>query len=266
MKPYLLICTAAITLLLTTVFPSCQKVIDIDLNEKEPKIVIEGGISDQPGPHVIRISQTVNFDESNEFPPVTGAYLILRDDAGNSETLNETAPGEYVASSLQGIPGRTYTLEATVNGATYTSVSYLPAAVPIDSLTIEESFWGIRQVNIYLKDPAETENYYRIVQEKNRKMVKDILVMSDELQNGSHLSTPLFINNIEDSLRRGDTIMVQLQSIDRAAYDYFRTLMMLTTQAGPPSDAPANPITGFSNGALGYFSAYAVRAEMIVVP
>ncbi len=264
MKPYMLTFTAI--LLLTTALMSCQKVIDIDLNEKEPKLVIEGGISDQPGPYVIRISQTVNFDEPNEFPAVSGAYLTLRDDAGNSETLSEITPGEYVATSLQGTPGRTYTLEATVNGVTYTSISYLPAAVAIDSLTVEESFWGIRQVNIYLKDPAETENYYRIVQEKNRKMVKDILVMSDELQDGAHLSTPLFINNIEDSLRRGDTVVVQLQSIDKAAYDYFRTLMMLTTPGGPPSDAPANPITGFTNGALGYFSAYAVRMEMIVVP
>ena len=264
MKSYMLIFTAS--LLLVTTLMSCQKVIDIDLNEKEPKIVIEGGISDQPGPYVIRISQTVNFDEPNEFPPVTGARLTLRDNAGNSETLSEAAPGEYVITSLQGVPGRTYTLEITAGDVTYTSVSYLPAAVPIDSLTVEESFWGIRQVNIYLKDPAETENYYRIVQEKNRVKVRDILVMSDELQNGSHLSTPLFINNIEDSLRRGDTVTVQLQSIDKAAYDYFRTLMMLTTPGGPPSDAPANPISGFTNGALGYFYAYAVRTEIIVVP
>ncbi len=261
MKRYIHIFTAI--LLLVTAITSCQKVIDIDLNKKEPKIVIEGGISDQPGPYLIRVSKTVNFDESNEFPAVSGALLVLHDDMNNSETLSETAPGEYITTSLQGVAGRTYTLEVTVNAVTYTSVSYLSPAVDIDSLTIEESFWGERQVNIHLKDPVETENFYRVIQEINRVKQNDIYLISDELQNGTSLSMPLFGEYI---MLKGDTVTVHLQSIDRAAYDYYRTLAALVSGGGPPSDAPANPITGFTNGALGYFSAYAVRTKTIIFP
>lgn len=254
-------------LLLATSLIACQKVIDIDLNDKEPKIVIEGGISDQAGPYVIYISQTVNFDETNSFPAIRGAHVTLHDDAGNGETLVEVAPGTYETQTIQGMPGRTYTLEVTVNNVTYTSVSYMPEPVDIDSLRIEETFWGGRVVTLYLKDPTETENFYRIVQDINSIRLNDIMIMSDELQNGATLNLPLITPvSSEDSLRTNDTVLVHLQSIDKPTYDYFRTLMMLTSAAGPPSDAPANPISGFTNGALGYFSAYAVRSKSILVP
>jgi hypothetical protein len=60
--------------------------------------------------------------------------------------------------------------------------------------------------------------------------------------------------------------VVELQTIDKVAYDYFRTLTMLVGVGGPPSDAPANPLSGFSNGALGYFYAHGSRRASIVVP
>ncbi len=256
----------SLLLLLTVGLFSCQKVIDIDLNEKEPKIVIEGFISDLPGPYTIRITKTINFDEPNEFPGVSGANVVLHDDKGNKEVLQQVAPGEYVINNMQGQPGRTYTLDVTVDGETFTAVSYMPLPVPIDSLTIEESFWGIRQVNVYLKDPADRENYFRLVQYKNGELVDVLTILSDELQNGSNLTTPLYVERREDTLMAGDSILVQLHSIDRTAFDYFRTLMMLVSAASSPSDAPANPISGFTNGALGYFYACGLREDTIVVP
>ena len=89
---------------------SCQKIIQVDLNSSAPKVVIEGSINDQPGPHIVKVSKTVNFDQTNVFPGVTGATVTISDDAGNTETLAEAAPGIYQASVITGVAGRTYTL------------------------------------------------------------------------------------------------------------------------------------------------------------
>jgi hypothetical protein len=78
--------------LIAFIFCSCEKVIDIDLNKADSRIVIEGNITDQAGPYTVRISKTVNFDESNTFPAISGALVKISDNAGNSETLTETQP------------------------------------------------------------------------------------------------------------------------------------------------------------------------------
>ena len=64
----------------------------------------------------------------------------------------------------------------------------------------------------------------------------------------------------------GDTVWVDLLSIDKASYDYFNTLNnILTSDRSPTSLAPANPNTNLTNGALGYFAAYSVDSRMIIL-
>ncbi len=47
---------------------SCTKVINVNLNNANPNIVIEGVISDGAGPYQVQLSQTVNFSDPNIFP------------------------------------------------------------------------------------------------------------------------------------------------------------------------------------------------------
>jgi len=254
----------ALVLLAATV-TSCQKVIDVDLNSGDPKVVIEGGISDQPGPYHIRLTRTVNFDRPNEFPAISGASVRISDDAGNAEMLTETSPGIYTCSTLLGTPGRVYTLEVSADGEVYTSSSTLPDPVPIDSLTLEDALFGAgKTVNVHFRDPAGIVNYYRVIQVVNGVERKDIYGTDDKLLDGTEIQLTLF-NQLEDSLVNGDTVDIRLQSIDKISFEYFRTLAQLTGSGGPPSDAPANPISGISNGALGYFTAYSVKSKRIIV-
>ena len=105
-------------------FTSCEKVIYVDLNSVNPKLVVEGNITDQPGPYIIRLSNTVNYYDPNAFPAVKGATITVSDNAGNSEILKETSPGVYETSSLQGVSGRTYTMNiVTGDGTSYSAHS-----------------------------------------------------------------------------------------------------------------------------------------------
>jgi hypothetical protein len=67
-----------------------------------------------------------------------------------------------------------------------------------------------------------------------------------------------------NTLISGDSIVVALQTIDQGVFDYLRTLGQADNNMA--SATPANPTSNISNGALGYFSAYAVTSKGIVIP
>ena len=74
---------------------------------------------------------------------------------------------------------------------------------------------------------------------------------------------------IELKIRRkifdvGDTVTYELISLDKGAYEYFNSLQELVN-VNPGSAAPSNPVSNFSNGALGYFSAWSSDSKTIVI-
>ncbi len=60
----------------------CQKVIEVDLNNAEPRIVIEGLITDSPGPYAVIISMSGSYFNQPELPPVSDAFVTVSDDEG----------------------------------------------------------------------------------------------------------------------------------------------------------------------------------------
>ncbi len=254
------------TLLLT----SCTKEIEVDLNTADPKIVIEGNITNAPGPYTVKISKTVNFSEPNTFPPVGGALVIISDNSGVIDTLNETTPGLYRTSALAGIPGRTYNLKVIAEGKSYYASSTMPQPVNLDSLgfelfTTNGNSGGKEYLTLpVFTDPAATVNSYRFIQTVNGKLDESIFVLNDNTFNGLQNDQLLF--NPDAEIKSGDTVSVEFRCIDKTTYDYFYTLAQFTTD-GPFSTTPTNPpnnITG--NIALGIFSAYTVQVKTKVVP
>jgi hypothetical protein len=248
-------------------FLSCQKVIDVDLNSSNPEIVIEGSVSDQPGPYLVTISQTVNYDQTNTFPSVNDAIVTLSDDQGNSERLTETSSGTYESSMMIGTSGRTYTLTVLANGMTYSASSTMPLPIIIDSLSQSNLSLGMnnsKTVEVHFQDPAGIKNYYRFVEIKNGVEQKYIFLYDDRMQDGSAITSNLSAD--EDTLRTGDSVLVFLQCVDKGMFDYFRTLQQAIGGGGLQAASPANPVSNFNNGALGYFNAYAVKSKLIVIP
>jgi hypothetical protein len=256
-----------ILLMISLLSISCEKVVSIDLNSAAPRIVIEGSITDQPGPYFVKLSQTVNFDQTNNFPPVIGAIVVLTDNLGNTDSLTEVVPGTYKTSGIQGIPGRTYTLTVSAGGSKYTAVSAMPPAVDIDSLSVQRQVFGREQrkyISVQFRDSANVKNYYRFLEVKNGIEQKFTFLFDDRLQDGGTVTSSLLAG--EDTLNTGDNVLVLLQCIDKNVFDYFRTIRQATGNGGPQSASPANPLSNFTNGALGYFNATAIRSKLIVVP
>jgi hypothetical protein len=253
-------------------FCACEKPIDIDLNSSDPKIVIEGGISDGQGSFTVKLTRSMNFDESHEFPAVSDALVKISDNAGNIEVLHEVSAGIYATTTMRGIPGRTYALEVTDDGEVYTAISTMPSPVHIQSASIEKGISVPFEISAKFLDPPGIANYYRLKQVIERGGSSAIIVDDDRLQDGSTITLllPLVVGDFGNgppALRSGDSVTVVLQSIDKNVYEYLRMLNELQQEGllGEPASS-ANPTSNISNGALGYFNAYAVTTKTIVVP
>jgi hypothetical protein len=270
MRKYVLFFSLIIYIGLTHL--SCTKVVDINLNDAAPRIIIEGGISDKLASCSVKISKTVNFDQPNDFPAVTGALVTIADEFGEKTTLTEKSAGLYKADSYRGSPGKTYTVTVTIGEKTYSANSLMAYPIVIDSIMPERLSWEnfgktetINYVIIQYHDPKWQENYYHFIEKINSKVSTDIMIDNDILRDGNVISQQIYSEN--PPVQKGDTITIYLQTIEKDIYNYFEQLRQVTSQdrGGQPA-APANPISNFNNGALGYFSAYSVRSKKIIMP
>ena len=122
---------------------SCEEIITIDLNTASPRLTVTAIVTDQPGPYTVSLSKSESFFSSNDsFPAVSHAVVTITDNVGNSETLKESAPGNYQTTTLRGVNGRTYRLKIVAEGATYEASSYLPYPVALDSIATPKMVSG----------------------------------------------------------------------------------------------------------------------------
>ena len=249
-------------------FSSCEKVIEVKINEAGKKYVIEGNVFNIPSlPQEVKISQTKKFSDDNSFTGISGALVRIRESNGQTYHLTETSPGVYRTTAFRGIPGRTYRLSVTIDGNTYTATSTMPKAlVNIDSLSLMEIGFGRKTIKTIVpsySDPAGPGNSYRIIEYANEVQVKKIFVQNDDLSDGLVISRPLINPNGE--FKTGDAVRVDLLCIDPNVYKYFYSLDQAAT-GDNQSATPTNPVSNISGGVLGYFSAQSISGINIVIP
>jgi hypothetical protein len=247
---------------------SCQKVVHLNLDTAPPQLVIQGEVTDAPGPYTVTLNRSVSFYSDNHFPAVDGATVTIGDNQGLTDTLTETSPGNYVTHTLQGTVGNTYTLSVTVQDTTYTATSTMPAKVPLDSLTFDHS--GVRRQNQIIpqanyQDPAGIKNYYQFVLYINgTQFNREIYALSDRLSDGKYITQSLRMDS--SYLHPGDLLRVDMYCIDVNVYNYFSQLSQSSgTGSFNTAAAPANPATNISNGAFGVFSAHTVSSKTVTV-
>jgi hypothetical protein len=259
-------------LLFAFISMSCEKIINIDLNRVDPRLVIEGKITDQPGPYTVKISQTTDYYYPGEMPRISGARVIISDNHNTQEVLTEIEPGTYQTDSLQGIPGRTYSLHVEISGKVYISESTMPLVVEIDSLYYTSRAFGFHgenkqrfELSCVFRDDPDRVNYCNFRVFRNGIPVSRYFLYSDRLSNGNVITYKRFRTR---EYERNDFVKVSLLSIDQATYEYYSTLndVLATDPRGPASTSvPANPNSNISGNALGYFGAYTVRSDSILL-
>ncbi|MCP1385434.1 DUF4249 domain-containing protein [Runella salmonicolor] len=161
---------------LSVLFVSCIREIDLALRVEKPVLVVDGMITNEAPPYNVKLTYTGVYEASNrinENQAVSGARVSITDDQGLKTQLEQVLeePGKYQTNDPQywGRVGRSYTLTVELpNGEVYESSPEKLMAVPeIDKLYSEftENGSGDQRVgyNVFLdaKDPKDAPNYYR---------------------------------------------------------------------------------------------------------
>ncbi len=250
------------------ILTACTKEIELDLNNSSPQLVIEGNITDQPGPYTVKLSKTVDFNDANTYPPVTGALVIIADNFGVIDTLSENMPGSYQTHSIIGTQGNTYALKVIAEGKQYEAMTTMPDKVNLDSIQFNLSYEPGEDENTYAivplyLDPDGFGNSYRFFFTANGVPDHTYQVSNDNIGNGSINQQPFFSDDVK--FYEGDTVTVTMLCIDVGTYNYYYTLSQISGGGPGGGTTPTNPpnnITG--NPALGIFSAYTTQLKTAI--
>ncbi len=262
-------------LILFIALNSCEKVIDLELKDAKQQIVVDANIYNGVGNNVVILTKSGNFYESNNFETVKNANVIITNNLGDSYILNEISDGIYYNDTLNGQFLTNYKINILAEGKTITSNSTMPNLVSIDSITykkIDDGFGGgpgsggqgggeaFYKVYINFTDPANESNYYRIKVTVNGQYINEINVVDDGLFNG--LSTQFLLRM--GGFVQGDTIDVDLISIDKANYEYYRLLN--ENDMGAMSTSVGNPVSNIKGeDVIGVFGANAVDSKSVTI-
>lgn len=254
---------------LLSVLISCQEVANQSFVNGIPTLVIEGKITNKPGPYLVRINLSTDFDSEEANRPVSDASVRIFDNLGNLDTLTLVEPGIFQTSSIQGAINVNYTLEVNYEEIIYAASSLLGPIGTIDSLvstyrpetiTIDDGYY----VSLYGQNSVANQiNYYRWIVYKNGEVFngRDFLfVFSDE-----------FVTEINDlefiiPFEIGDSATWEMESLDKDVYDYFIHLNGIINNDGFVSRSNyTNPPSNFTPTVLGVFQASAVGTQSIII-
>ncbi len=270
-----------ILIALATLFVSCEKTVELDLEQAESKVVIEGQVTNHDGYQYVRVTRTAGFYDNGPTPRVTNANVSVEDDLGN-EFLFSHNPNSQIDSAgyyLPNVPfvgevGRTYTLTVELDGEIYTAQDKLFSVSGIDSLSYrvnpdeeEEPKDGNKfyEVLLFATEPQGEENYYLFKFFRNDSLKvydeTDIYFSDDKTlaEAIDGLGSPVYYEPT-------DVARIEMYSISRAGYVYYLDLQaLLNNDGGLFSQPPSNSRTNLSNGALGFFQASEVDVKTILI-
>ena len=252
---------------------ACEKVIEVPLNSADVLLVVEARLKEQPNESYVLISQSASVYEMQDFPKVSGATVTVTDKDQHVYVFEEQVyePGKYECPGFQVQPHNKYALRIEVDGEIVTAVSETFSHPQLDSLTIINDDYGVSQyvgfdahtVQFHATDNTAERNYYQSIIRINGKESTVAYIASDEQLDEAYFTGAFF----GDLATSGDSVKIELLSIDEAYYDFLRSLSH-TDNSSPMSAAPGNPISNLSatTKVLGYFAAITSESMSIKIP
>lgn len=257
--------TLYLILLIAVFSTSCEDVIEVDLDNAPPKLVIEAAINWKKGTsgnqQRIKLTTTTGF-YSTEIPKVSGATVYIKNSTNVVFTFSEiTNTGEYTCATFVPVINETYTLTVISNGNTYTATETLKPVTAITKI-VQNNQGGFtgneKEIKTFYQDPAGEPNYYLYKYVYSNQVKSNFYVDQDEFFNGNEF----FSISQNDELKKDDKIEVSHFGISKAYYNYMSVLVSIAGNNGggpfqsPPATVRGNIIntTDSANYPLGYFS------------
>jgi hypothetical protein len=277
---------------------SCERTVDIKLNDVSPKLVVEATIENGQPPVVALSKSQAYFSQidlvalANSF--VHGAEVYVSNGTLTHRLKEYTIPAgggfsfyyysidsANLVTAFTGELNKQYSLRIVSEGKEYLATTFIPKITKqLDSL-----YWKQAPANnppekvaLMLKatDPPGFGDYVRYFTKQNSDpfypginsvfddQVIDGTTYTVQTERGVSRNTSLpegytFFN-------KGDTVTLKLCNIDKATFDFWRTMEFTYQSVGNPFSSPTKVLTNISNGALGYFGGYAAQYKTIIIP
>ena len=92
---------------------SCIDPIDVETGNAEPTLVVDGRVTNRPGPYEIKLSLSTGYGADVSSPPYTGAVVTVIDESGNEFPFTEIGGGRYLSdpNGFRGEVGKSYYLK-----------------------------------------------------------------------------------------------------------------------------------------------------------
>lgn len=249
---------------------SCEKVIDVSIEDQESIIVFEGVLKDRDSASYFNVSMTGGVYESTNFEKVSGATITVQDQNMVSYVFTEDplSPGHYVNYNFNAQENSTYMLNASVNGHLITASTFSKKKPILDSIYAKPNFLDTEPpisnwVYYHSTDYVDETNYYRLRIWHNGNEPSQYYIGNDYYINGQTYEAQFFGVDTHP----GDTAIVEMLEMDPDVYNYIYGLSNTLT-TGPFSPAPANPPTNLNAEVevQGYFGVYMTQIDTLIVP
>lgn len=255
------------------IFSSCEDVVDVDLKNDNPRLVVEALINWEKG--TPGNEQTILLRKSSSFVKeeiitANGATVTVTHENGTVFTFTETNPGMYTTTNFQPEIDATYTLDIDFEGEQYRAVEKMISVPTIKRVEQRIEEFGGEDIPIgiyYFDDTPEEENFYLENIKADFQLRKDNSLIEDEFTDGNEIeikfSSTFEDPNNDDEIREyttGDLIEIKLFGISEQFFNFFEIIEEQSDpDIGPFSIAPAEArgnclnLTNPKKPAFGYF-------------
>lgn len=263
---------------------SCEKVIELDLPESAPQLVVDAWYTDQDTTQYVKLSTTAPYFEDGATPRVSDASVILRtfegDDEVASVALSEAPdkPGHYVFPAPAEI-GKGYQLEVDAPGfdPVRSDIQWILETPPITDIYWEEddpsfndslAIFRVFISTFEVPGPGDAYRWFSFVDGAYQNAPEELYIANDQLVDGAIL--PQF-EPTDRQYRFGVEVTIIQSRINPSAYDYLALLRQQTAFVGSPFDTPPAPLEGNmkfidrDGQALGFFGASSTSIASVEV-
>lgn len=277
---------------------SCEKGVEFKLDEVTPKLVVEATIENGQAPLVYLSKSQAYFSQidltalANSF--VRNAEVYVSNGTLTHKLKEYTVPvGSGLnfyyysndpaspATAFIGQLNKQYSLRIVSEGKEYTSITTIPNTTRrIDSIFWKSAPAGnpAEKVSLMIRgyDQPGFGDYIRYFTKKNSEPFYPGLnsVYDDQVIDGSSYEVQVErgVDRNESHpdgysfFNKGDTVTLKLCNIDKATFDFWRTMEFTYSSVGNPFSSPTKVVSNIRGGGLGYFGGYAAQYRTIIIP
>lgn len=240
---------------------ACEDVIDVDLNDEPPRLIVDALIridtTQQLTPATIKISQSSSF--FGEITPAEVESMMIQKDGDTGVVPYEEVPGEPglyrpFATTISPVADNQivtswltddtdYLLFITANGQDYLARTRFARSAPIDS--VMEGDGGLfgeddRELVIAFTDIPDEDNFYVFDLDFD-----EFLPTEDRFYKDQQFEFSYFYDGEDNELVAGDEINISLLGAESEFFDYMNGLLEQSQQGdNGPFQTPTATVRG----------------------